>query len=90
MENVRKLENDENDEKNIYKYKPYKEFLSLQEVENYKNKYDNRLYASYRFKIWSNRIEARDEIFMKTRNTKILAHGKVFNYYYIYYLVSTY
>ena len=68
--------NSENN-KEIYKYKPYKDFLSLQEIQNYKNKYDNRQYASYRFKIWSNRVEARDEIFMKTRNTQILAHGKV-------------
>lgn len=63
--------------KGIYRYTPYKDFLSLQEIQNYKNKYDNRKYASYRFKIWSNRVQARDEIFMKTRNTQILAHGKV-------------
>jgi len=65
------------DEKDIYKYSPYKDFLSMQEIQNYKNKYDNRKYASYRFKIWSNRLEALDEIFLKTRNPQILAHGKV-------------
>ncbi len=70
-----KVENSEGNE--IYKYRQYKDFLSLQEIQNYKNKYDNRQYASYRFKIWSNRIEAQDEIFLKTRNTSIFAHGKV-------------
>lgn len=64
-------------ENGIFKYSAYRD-LSAQEIENYKNKYDNRLYASYRFKIWSNRVEAKDEIFLKTRNTQIFAHGKVY------------
>ena len=59
-----------------YEFNNYKD-LSFQEIENYKNKYDNRLYASYRFKLWDNRIDAKDELFLKTRNTQIFAHGKV-------------
>lgn len=64
------------DKNQIFSYNTYKD-LSEQEIENYKNKHDNRLYASYRFKIFSNRIEAKDEIFLRTRNTEIFAHGKV-------------
>lgn len=74
----KKLPKSNNENSNeIYQYKPYKDFLSMQEIQNYKNKYENRQYASYRFKIWSNRLEAKDEIFMRTRNTQIFAHGKV-------------
>jgi len=78
MEKKQETESYTNQTRGIYKYTPYKDFVSMQEIQNYKNKYDNRQYASYRFKKWSNRVEATDEIFMKTRNTQIFAHGKVF------------
>ena len=59
-----------------FEYNNYKD-LSIQEIENYKNKYDNRLYTSYRYKLWDNRIRAKDELFLKTRNPQIFTHGKV-------------
>lgn len=76
--NNKNLNNNEenNENNNEFQYSNYRD-LSFQEIENYKNKYDNRLYMSYRFKLWDNRIEAKDELFLKTRNTQILAHGKV-------------
>lgn len=74
-QDIENIDKDKDKDTN-YEYNNYKD-LTFQEIENYKHKYDNRLYASYRFKLWDNRIDAKDELFLKTRNTQIFAHGKV-------------
>jgi hypothetical protein len=76
MEKKEKNKEGNKEDNKEFEYSSYKD-LSAQEIENYKNKYDNRLYASYRFKIFENRGEAKDELFLRTRTTMIWAHGKV-------------
>lgn len=81
MNSLEYVENRKSSEYEVYKP------LKYQEMMNYKNKYDNRLYFSMRFKNYSD-TGLLEEIFSARQNSKTIMYGMV-NSLFIFFLVYT-
>ena len=65
------------DEKESF-YNVYAKELKYQEMLNYKNKFDNRLYYSRRYKDYSGTEYKEDELFNNHQNFKSIVVGLVY------------